>query len=202
VRNFLCLFLLMAVALPALALHWPHLPLRRGGAAPLVPPLVGQWRAQSDGRLAGRFAESPEQVVKRLYTVHKKLNNLEKTVHQCRTCFTPSFYNLFLQSLKTPPSGGDFLDYDFLINSQDEWSDFQVGKATLSGDTAVVPVTVWLGETSHGRDPKQTKTVGSVYLTHLAGQYQIYDIKHKGNGSYGRSVRQDLKGIVEANSKK
>lgn len=148
------------------------------------------------------LAQTPEQVVQRLYAAHKKLNNLEKTVRQCRTCFTPSFYNLFLKSIQTPPDGGDFLDYDFLINSQDEWSDFQVGKAALSGNTAVVPVTVWLGESSHGRDPQQTKTVGKVYLSRQAGQYQIDDIKNTGNGTYGRSVRQDLKAIVEANSKK
>jgi hypothetical protein len=145
------------------------------------------------------LAQSPEQVVKRLYTTHRKLNNLEKTVAACRDCFSPNFYNLFVQSLKTPPEGGDFLDYDFLINSQDEWGDFQVGTATFSGDTAVVPITVWLGETSHGRDPKQTKTTGNVYLSRLAGKYQIFDIRH---GKEARSVREDLKGIVEANRKK
>lgn len=145
------------------------------------------------------LAQTPEQVVKRLYTAHKKFNNLEKTVAACRDCFTPNFYNLFVQSLKTPPGGGDFLDYDFLINSQDEWSDFQVGKATLSGDTAVVPITVWLGETSHGRDPKQDKTRGNVFLSRLAGKYQIFDIRH---GKEARSVRADLKGIVEANRPK
>lgn len=142
---------------------------------------------------------SPEQVVKRLYTTHKKLNNLEKTVKACRDCFTPEFYNLFLQSLKTPPEGGDFLDYDFLINSQDEWSDFQVGKARPAGHTYTVPITVWLGESSHGRDPKQTITKGNVYLTRQDGKVQIFEIKH---GKEDRSVREDLKGIVEANRKK
>lgn len=144
------------------------------------------------------LAQTPEQVVKRLYTAHKKLNNLEKTVAACRDCLSPNFYNLFVQSIKTPPSGGEFLDYDFLINSQDDWGDFKVGKASQSGDSAVVPITVYLGETSHGRDPKQTKTQGKVYLTRLNGQYQIYDIKHNG----GRSVREELKGIVEANRPK
>ncbi|MFN8610545.1 MAG: DUF3828 domain-containing protein [Vulcanimicrobiota bacterium] len=144
------------------------------------------------------LAQTPEQVVKRLYTTHRKLNNLEKTVQACRDCFTPNFYNLFVQSLKTPPSGGDFLDYDFLINSQDEWGDFQVGQAVVAGDSAVVPITVWLGETSHGRDPKQTKTQGNVYLSRLHGQFCIYDIRHRG----GRSVREELKGIVEANRPK
>ncbi|MBS2039047.1 DUF3828 domain-containing protein [bacterium] len=144
------------------------------------------------------LAQSPEQVVKRLYTTHRKLNNLEKTVQACQDCFSPNFYKLFLQSLKTPPGGGDFLDYDFLINSQDDWSDFQVGASSLSGDTAVVPVTVWLGESSHGRDARQAKTLGKVYLTRLQGQYQIYDIKHNG----GRSVREELKSIVEANRPK
>lgn len=144
------------------------------------------------------LAQTPEQVVKRLYTAHKKFNNLEKTVAACRDCLSPNFYNLFVQSIKTPPSGGEFLDYDFLINSQDDWGDFQVGKASLSGDSAVVPITVYLGETSHGRDPKQTKTQGKVYLTRLNGQYQIYDIKHNG----GRSVREELKSIVEANRPK
>lgn len=145
------------------------------------------------------LAETPEQVVKRLYTAHKKFNNLEKTVKACRDCFTPDFYTLFLQSLKTPPDGGDFLDYDFLINSQDEWSDFEVGKARPAGHTFTVPITVWLGESSHGRDPKQTVTKGNVYLSQSAGKYQIFDIQH---GKEGRSVRQDLKGIVEANRKK
>ena len=144
------------------------------------------------------LAQTPEQVVKRLYTAHKKFNNLEKTVAACRDCLSPNFYNLFVQSIKTPPSGGEFLDYDFLINSQDDWGDFKVGKASQSGDSAVVPITVYLGETSHGRDPKQTKTQGKVYLTRLNGQYQIYDIKHNG----GRSVREELKGIVEANRPK
>ncbi|MBX3170808.1 MAG: DUF3828 domain-containing protein [Candidatus Eremiobacteraeota bacterium] len=141
----------------------------------------------------------PEQVVRRLYTAHKKFNSLKKTVNACRDCFTPNFYNLFLQSLKTPPDGGDFLDYDFLINSQDEWIDFQVGKASYSGVTAVVPITVWLGQPSHGRDPGQTTTRGNIYLSRQAGKYQIFDIKH---GKEGRSVREDLKGIVEANRKK
>ncbi|ODT78581.1 hypothetical protein ABS71_01670 [bacterium SCN 62-11] len=145
------------------------------------------------------LAQTPEQVVKRLYTAHKKLNNLEKTVNACRDCFTPNFFKLFQQSLKTPPSGGDFLDYDFLINSQDEWSDFQVGKATVSGDNASVPITVWLGESSHGRDPKQGTTKGQVLLSRLTGKYQIYDIQH---GKEHRSVRADLKGIVEANQGK
>ena len=145
------------------------------------------------------LAQTPEQVVKRLDTTHKKLNNLEKTVAACRDCFTPNFYRLFLQSIKTPPDGGDFLDYDFRINSQDEWSDFQVGRASLSGESAVVPIVVWLGEPSHGRDPSQTQTRGNVYLSRLAGKYQIFDIKH---GKEARSVRADLQGIVEANRKK
>jgi hypothetical protein len=142
------------------------------------------------------LAQTPEQVVKRLYTAHKKFNSLEKTVNACRDCFTPNFYKLFQQAIKTPPSGGDFLDYDFLINSQDEWNDFQVGKATVSGDHAVVPITVWLGPSDHGRDPKQGTTKGKVYLSRLAGKFQISDIKH---GLEARSVRADLQGIVEAN---
>lgn len=142
------------------------------------------------------LAQTPEQVVKRLYTAHKKFNNLEKTVKACRDCFTPEFYNLFVQSLKTPPDGGEFLDYDVLINSQDEWSDFQVGKARPAGHTFTVPITVWLGESSHGRDPKQTISKGNVYLTRQDGKYQIFEIKH---GKDERSVRQDLQAIVEAN---
>jgi hypothetical protein len=144
------------------------------------------------------LAQTPEQVVKRLYTAHKKFNDLEKTVTACRDCFSPNLYNLFVQIFKSPPQGGELLDYDFLTDSQDEWRDFQVGKASLSGDSAVVPITVYLGETSHGRNPKETRTQGQVYLTRLQGQYQIYDIKHTG----GRSLRQDLKSIVDANRKK
>ena len=74
-----------------------------------------------------------------------------------------------------------------------------MGRASLSGESAVVPIVVWLGEPSHGRDPSQTQTRGNVYLSRLAGKYQIFDIKH---GKEARSVRADLQGIVEANRKK
>ena len=148
------------------------------------------------------LAQAPDAVVRQLYQTHRKLNQLEKTVAHSGSLFTPGFLKLFQKAIMSPPEGGDFLDYDFLINSQDSWSDFQVGQTHWDGKYAIVPVTLWLGEPGHGRNPNIKSTLAKVFLTDLGHGYQIYDIKHVGNGVDGRSVRDDLTTIVNASQQR
>ena len=154
------------------------------------------------------LAQTPESVVRQLYGVHRKNNNLEKTLLQSRKSFTPGFLKVLDAASQKTPDDGDFLDYDFLINSQDSWSDFEVGHGSIQGKEAVVPVRLWMGTQGQGKSSKVPIYRAKVLLTDTGHGYQIRDIQHLSTPvkypdgqilkSQAHSVRTELDKIAQA----
>jgi hypothetical protein len=141
--------------------------------------------AESPALLAQKARPSPEDVVRRLYDIHLKHYKEEKgkgypeTVAQAASCFTPGFLGIIERAEKRPPNGPNHIDIDFLVNSQSGWGGFEVGKATVTGKDAVVPLEIWGGFRSTKHKDPETLRRAKVYLTDVGDGdgFQIRDIE-------------------------
>jgi hypothetical protein len=156
------------------------------------------------------FAEGPRDVVERLYRSHRKIQVLSDTMKQYRSTFTPGFLKIYDAALAKGPDDGDFIDYDFLVNSQESWSDYEVGAARQQGRDAVVPVKLWMGPVGKGKDPSLPIYQAEVHLTDLGQGFQVSDIRHFPHDTKysdgkvvtqpGHSVREGLAEIAKAHA--
>ena len=85
------------------------------------------------------------------------------------------------------------------------WGDWEVGRATIDGNNAIVPLTLWCGLRSDQvrKNAKLRrewdKSYGDVYLTNLGEGWQIYNpkfLRHKYRNS--QDVRREIEARASA----
>lgn len=128
-------------------------------------------------------ALTPESVVDKVYKTHLSTASLSETVQKCESCFTPGFLGIMERALANKPGGKkDFVDFDFFVNSQSGYVKYEVGKATISGKNATVPIRVWNDARGYKfeTDPKrrdQMADSANIHLTDVGHGFQIMDIE-------------------------
>ena len=134
---------------------------------------------------AAVWARQPEVVVEDVLSTHLRVQNLEKTVRATTRCWTSGFLGVIERALARRPGqgGGAYVDSDFLSRSQTELGFYEVGRATVTGKEARVPVKVWNGLRSlkELKDPKkragwQWTCKATYHLTDVGEGFQIKDI--------------------------
>lgn len=152
------------------------------------------------GLLVTPALAQPEAVVRQFYGYYLQHPGEREAVVANQHCFTPTFYRLFnqLESLRSKNPGYAYDNY--LSWGNGGWGDFAVGSATIDGTSAVVPLTLWCGlrseQVRHNRELRRTwkKTYADVYLTHLKGEWQIYDLRYLARG---HGIRQDIRSEIQ-----
>lgn len=126
-------------------------------------------------------ARPPAEVVQTLYDTHVATGDQRKTVQLLAHCFTPGFLGILERALKRQPPN-PFVDVDIFANNQMGLGFFEVGKATVKGKEATVPVDLWIGRVNPANrfDRKLlTRIQVTVFLTDVEeGQgFQIRDLE-------------------------
>lgn len=158
-------------------------------------------------------ALTPESVVEKVYQTHLSTPSLSETVKKCESCFTPGFLGIMERALANKPGGKkDFVDFDFFVDGQSGYVKYEVGKATISGKNATVPIRVWNDARGYKfeTDPKRRDQMAErahVHLTDIGQGFQITDIEFLARDVFGpdgnnfhtpaQSMRSILKKIAD-----
>ncbi|MFN8611828.1 MAG: hypothetical protein U0931_30060 [Vulcanimicrobiota bacterium] len=103
----------------------------------------------------------------------------------------------------------------FFVVGNGGWGDWEVGRATLDGNNAIVPLTLWCGLRSEAvrknaqlRRDWDWKYYADVYLTDLGQGWQIYNLRvlpHRsrrtGFAQPGYTVRDNARRVITDLSK-
>lgn len=150
---------------------------------------------------------SPASVVQQLYKTHLATQNLIKTVQKDGKCFTPGFRIIIVDALKkAPQNSSNFVDVDFLINSQTELGDFEVLKTTeipkkKEPDKALEPewtveVRVWTGLNSRKSAQDKSKRDSWPYV--FPARFYLIDV---GEGPQIREIEWVEHEVIEDGQK-
>lgn len=153
------------------------------------------------------WAQAPDAVVDRFYRTYWTVQDENKAIRSESRSFTPGFYALLdrVMRLQKRQTRGD--SDAFFVVGNGGWGDWEVGQASIDGNNALVPLTLWCGLRS-GEVRKNAKlrrewdkSYGNVYLTNLGEGWQIYNLKffrHKDRFSQNETPELDARSSVQA----
>ena len=156
------------------------------------------------------WAQTPEAVVDRFYRTYCATQDEDKTIRAESRSFTPGFYALLDRAIRLEEQKRSCYEAFFVVGNGG-WGDWEAGQATVDGNNAIVPLTLWCGlrsaEVRKNAKLRRDwdKSYGDVYLTNLGNGWQIYNLKflrHKYRVSKDVMPEIDVRASAQATIKR
>ena len=151
----------------------------------------------------------PSDVVKKVYDMHLREGSFKKLFSQCETCFTPGFLGVIDRALAKKPGSSDFVDFDFMLNTQDGGMEYELGETKVDGKRATVDMLVFQRGDYRNPNPdpdwrkKVVKTPVRIDLADVGQGWQISNIVFRScqqtwpDGSVHKLEETDIRKVLE-----